>query len=67
MFDDQKEIDCTVTQSEGEESDVEFVMVIAKGHDYPEDVSSSNKSKINTFTQLANFLYYLSVGTSIIL
>ena len=30
MFDDQKEIDCTVTQSEGEESDVEFVMVIAK-------------------------------------
>jgi len=30
MFDDQKEIDCTVTQSEGEESDVEFVVVIAK-------------------------------------
>ena len=30
MFDGQKEIDCTVTQSEGEESDVEFVIVIAK-------------------------------------
>ena len=30
MFDDQEVIDCTVTQSEGEESDIEFVMVIAK-------------------------------------
>ena len=30
LQDDQKTIDCSVTQSEGEESDVEFVMIIAK-------------------------------------
>ena len=30
LHDDQETIDCSVTQSEGEESDVEFVMIIAK-------------------------------------
>ena len=34
MFDDQKEIDCSVTQSEGEESDVEFVNSYCKRTTY---------------------------------
>ena len=40
MFDDQKSIDCSVTQSEGEESDVEFVMVIKKE---PLELSKNSK------------------------
>ena len=40
MADDQKEIDCSVTQSEGEERDKEFVHIIAQ-----EPLKLSNKAK----------------------